>query len=279
MKEKDEEKLLDLLSGKTFSNLEGDELLELQQLEKESPEVAKISKSFELTAVAIQLADLDISEPLPDNLKAKILLEAEKFFGEEQSKQHQQIQNETKVAIDEEKRIPLFGWLGWAVAGVACIALAVNLYLTHFQNPQSTTVSQSSTQTQPKPPSLAEEREKLLSLPDTIMLQWHSPSNPKQILGDLVWNNSAQKGFVRFYNLPANDPSKETYQLWIVDESQKYPIDGGLFNVNTQGEIILPIDTRLKVEKPKMFAVTAEKPGGVVVSDLKRVMAVAKIET
>ncbi|RMG03154.1 MAG: anti-sigma factor, partial [Acidobacteria bacterium] len=77
----------------------------------------------------------------------------------------------------------------------------------------------------------------------------------------------------------ANDPSKETYQLWIVDESQKYPIDGGLFNVNTQGEIILPIDTRLKVEKPKMFAVTAEKPGGVVVSDLKRVMAVAKIET
>lgn len=84
---------------------------------------------------------------------------------------------------------------------------------------------------------------------------------------------------MRFYNLPANDPSKETYQLWIVDESQKYPIDGGLFNVSTQGEIILPIDARLKVEKPKMFAVTAEKPGGVVVSDLKKVMAVAKIET
>jgi anti-sigma-K factor RskA len=82
---------------------------------------------------------------------------------------------------------------------------------------------------------------------------------------------------VRFRNLPVNDKTKETYQLWIFDENQKQPIDGGVFDANEAGEIIIPIDAKLKVQKPKMFAVTAEKPGGVVVSPLEKVMAVAKI--
>ena len=42
-------------------------------------------------------------------------------------------------------------------------------------------------------------------------------------------------------------------------------------------EIVIPIDAKIKVQKPKMFAVTAEKPGGVVVSPLEKVMAVAKV--
>jgi anti-sigma-K factor RskA len=86
---------------------------------------------------------------------------------------------------------------------------------------------------------------------------------------------------MRFRGLPANDPKRETYQLWIFDETQdeKTPIDGGTFNVNDNGEVVIPIDARLAARNPKMFAVTVEKPGGVVVSKREKIVAIAKTET
>ena len=42
-------------------------------------------------------------------------------------------------------------------------------------------------------------------------------------------------------------------------------------------EIIIPIDAKINVKKPKMFAVTVEKPGGVVVSDRQKLVAIAKV--
>lgn len=266
MKER-REKLLDLLSGKTFDSLEEEELKELESLEKEFPEFTKLAKSFELTAAAISLTDLDMSEPLPSRLKEKILQDAENYFRFHESEKYH--------AIETEEKPSFFAWLGWAVAGVACIALAVNVYLTHFQGRED----RNSVQAQQGRLNLIEEREKILSMPDLIKLDWLDPQNPNQVIGDLAWSNSVQKGFVRFYALPVNDPNKEIYQLWIVDENQKYPIDAGLFSVSNQGEVILPIDVRLRVEKPKMFVVTAEKPGGVVVSELKKIVAIAKTET
>ena len=95
--------------------------------------------------------------------------------------------------------------------------------------------------------------------------------------GEVVWDEASQRGYMVFRGLPVNDPRKEQYQLWIFDENQKHPIDGGVFDASESGEIIVPIDAKIKVQKPTMFAVTAEKPGGVVVSPLEKVMAVAKV--
>jgi hypothetical protein len=47
--------------------------------------------------------------------------------------------------------------------------------------------------------------------------------------------------------------------------------------VTKEGEVVIPINAKLQVRKPKMFAVTAEKPGGVVVSKQGKVMAIAKV--
>jgi anti-sigma-K factor RskA len=95
----------------------------------------------------------------------------------------------------------------------------------------------------------------------------------------VVWSDEKQAGYMRFRGLPANDPTKQTYQLWIFDETQdpKTPIDGGTFDVNADGEVIIPINAKLKARKPAMFAVTVEKPGGVVVSDRKNIVALAKV--
>ena len=40
-------------------------------------------------------------------------------------------------------------------------------------------------------------------------------------------------------------------------------------------DVLVPIDAKLRVQKPKLFAITVEKPGGVVVSDQKRIALVA----
>jgi hypothetical protein len=95
--------------------------------------------------------------------------------------------------------------------------------------------------------------------------------------GDVVWSNRSQKGFMRLVGLKPNDPSKEQYQLWIVDSrrSDPQPVDGGVFDVTADGEVIVPIDAKLPIGSVAKFVVTVEPPGGVVVSKLSRVPLVA----
>jgi len=99
--------------------------------------------------------------------------------------------------------------------------------------------------------------------------------------GDIVWSDAKQQGYIRLTGLPKNDPSAAQYQLWIFDENQnpKTPIDGGVFDVTADGEVIIPVNAKLKVRNPSLFAITVEKPGGVVVSLQERVAALAKVET
>ena len=59
---------------------------------------------------------------------------------------------------------------------------------------------------------------------------------------------------------------------------KRYPVDGGVFDVpaNT-AEVVIPIRAALMVRKPAAFAVTVEKPGGVVVSGREHVVALGAI--
>ena len=78
--------------------------------------------------------------------------------------------------------------------------------------------------------------------------------------------------------MPPNDPSQEQYQLWIIDpERDAEPIDGGVFDVASSGEVVVPIQAKLKVLKPAAFAITIEKPGGVVVSTQERLPLLAQV--
>ena len=118
--------------------------------------------------------------------------------------------------------------------------------------------------------------------PDMIKASW-APGNVKDmknISGDIVWSDSKQAGYMRFHGLPVNDKTKQTYQLWIFDETQdaKTPIDGGVFDIQDNGDVIIPITAKLKAVHPKMFAVTMEKPGGAVVSNRDKIPALAKVE-
>jgi anti-sigma-K factor RskA len=131
------------------------------------------------------------------------------------------------------------------------------------------------------PPTAPEERAAMLSHPDALKVSLGVTKDPAAAgaSGDVVWDPVKQRGFLRFAGLKPNDPRRHQYQLWIFDgeRDQRYPIDGGVFNVpEDASEVVVPIRAALLVHDAKAFAVTVEKPGGVVVSDRSRVVALGK---
>jgi len=131
----------------------------------------------------------------------------------------------------------------------------------------------------PPPPSPEVARTELLALPDTTKITWTATQDAtsRGATGDLVWNQSRQTGFMRFVGLTPNDPKQFQYQLWIFDKNrdQAFPVDGGVFDVSSTGEVLVRISPKLAVNDATLFAVTVEKPGGVVVSKRERIVVTA----
>lgn len=105
---------------------------------------------------------------------------------------------------------------------------------------------------------------------DVITVPWGASAEPgyENARGDVVWSDARQEGYLRISGLPINERAHVQYQLWVVDASRDvHPVDGGVFDITTGGELIIPVQARLALNRPTAFAVTLEKPGGVVVSD------------
>ena len=168
----------------------------------------------------------------------------------------------------EKKRSRASVIVPW-VAAAACLLLAVGTWwYTRRPAPAVATAS------------VSEARAKLLaSAKDTSTVAWTATEDPnaKGASGDVVWSQTEQRGFMRFVGLTPNDPTQFQYQLWIFDKDrdQAFPVDGGVFDVSSTGEIIVPIQAKLAVSDATLFAVTIEKPGGVVVSKRERIVVTA----
>jgi anti-sigma-K factor RskA len=131
---------------------------------------------------------------------------------------------------------------------------------------------------------LAAARAALLqNAPDVVTLAWTATADAsaKGASGDVVWSAAQQRGFMRFSGLAANDPKVVQYQLWMFDaeRDERYPVDGGVFDVTAGGDVIVPITPRVRVAQAKLFAVTVEAPGGVVVSKRERIVTTAAPKT
>lgn len=281
MIENTEELKLDLLIKQAVYGLTEEETKQLRELGGDGDDDA----SLEATAAMIAMAGVDAIEQMPAHVLAKISDSADEYFDALPANKGRYADRSNEILGVPPQRSVL-DWLGWAVAAVACVALALNVYFTRLQprgieragGPTPTPTVQES-----MPP--AQMREMLMrTAPDVEQANWTPGPKDKdftQVSGDVVWSDQKQAGYMRFTGLPANDPTRETYQLWIFEENQgdKTPIDGGTFDVSADGEVIIPINARLKAKNPKMFAITVEKPGGVVVSAREKIAAIAKIET
>ena len=143
-------------------------------------------------------------------------------------------------------------------------------------------------------PSLAELRDRLLAEdPEAVTVAWKKAKDDPAVvagkadlemaggLGDVVWSPARQQGFMRFRGLAANDPAAAQYQLWIFDaeRNEAHPVDGGVFDVpvRADGDVVVRIDPRLPIGKATAFAITVERPGGVVVSSRERLPLLAAL--
>lgn len=170
-------------------------------------------------------------------------------------------------------------WVPW-VAAAGCLIVAAFAWLRPVGVREVRVEVPVAVPAQPPPErSMSEERARLLADPSTVTLPFAATKDQASqgASGDVVWNQAQQRGFMRIASLAKNDPGAIQYQLWIFDAERddKYPVDGGVFDVSS-GEVIVPIRSKLAVRRPALFAITVEKPGGVVVSKRERIVLVAK---
>ncbi len=272
MSASNQERLLDLLSDRALEGLAADDLVELSALMGGAND-----ESFDRAAAAVALATIDADEPLPSHLAAKIEADAMRVLPVT-------LGGKTPSLVRASPRRDVVRFAGW-VAAAACLALAAAAWLTRPPAPRAIAPVPpiETLRVEPPPPAAptpTEQRAQLLATSDVLRVDWTATKDPAATgaSGDVVWSESAQRGFMRFHGLAPNDPAKTQYQLWIFDPSQstKTPIDGGVFDVDsTSGEILVPITAKLHVTRPTLFAVTVEKPGGVVVSKRERIVLTA----
>jgi Anti-sigma-K factor rskA len=279
MNEDKKELMLDLLCKQAVYGLNDQETRQLEQLEY----VTADSESIDLTVAALGMIDLNTRQEMPAHLQSKILANAENLFGMRKVTESVVEPPVREIILtDTSASKPWFGWLGWAAAAAACVALAVSIFTPRNQTQFAGVPTPSPTQEEKLDP--AQQRQKLVDAPGQVLMAKLGKGTVKEIadvVGDIVWSDEKQAGYIRVKGLPKNDVNKDTYQLWIFEDNQgsKTPIDGGTFDINADGEVIIPIDAKLKVKNPQMFAVTIEKAGGVVVSERGKIAALAKRET
>jgi anti-sigma-K factor RskA len=270
-----DEALVDLLIKQVTEGLSPAEQRELDALD--SPDITKHLQEFERAAAAISLAGTAPLQAPPPALLAKLEQQASSYVTVRPIATAAR-QAETPRAPRSKARGGSLGWL----AAAACLLLAVIGWLRSPPAPEIPIAQVHETPAvppapPPAPPTPAEERTALLASSTSLKITLGATKDPAAVgvTGDVVWDPATQKGFLHFVGLKANDPGVSQYQIWIFDgeRDKRYPIDGGVFDVpGDSADIVIPIRAAVLVHKPAAFAVTAEKPGGVVVSDRAHVI-------
>ncbi len=255
--------MLDLFAGSALGDLTEEE--ESRLLQTTSAEFHREADEVARTAAAIHLAlHGSTLTPMPRGLRRRVHDELSRRMNDATSDiRLSSAPSSQPVALGDAlgSRREMVAWIVTA----ASLMIAFGFWFSSNWTPQS---------------NLAAKRARLVSTRGTITSEWSAGKTPfeSRVSGDVVWNTTSQEGYMRFVNMPVNDPSKEQYQLWIIDpERDDEPVDGGVFDVTSTGEMIIPIQAKLRVIKPVAFAITIEKPGGVVVSTQERLPLLASV--
>jgi hypothetical protein len=277
-----DERLYDLLIARDtlgLSAAEAGELAELlasvdaAEIEAMEEAVAAIGRAFDAEEPEIDESSV---EPMPESLRTALyasVAAVAPVAPAAQSLTPTQRSVGTKLESDpRDAVIAQLRWssrLGW-LAAAASVVVAAGLLLARGGSSGGGMAGGGTagggTATQPTQP--VGPRQLVDAAPDVVRIPiGATPDGPAGATGEVVWSDRLQQGYMRLSGVPANDSASRQYQLWIVDPSRsKEPVDGGVFDVAAAAEVVVPFSARLPVDDPKVFAITAEKPGGVVVS-------------
>ena len=264
---RDMDRLTELLADEAAAALEASDAPELKGLLERNPGLRR--DEFIRSAALAQVAFLRQApaSPMPPGLRERLTSQGEAAIIRRRGRSTAPIRNIEPTPQPAPRapragspppvtsRTSPAGYLGWALAAMLAVALVV----VRTEGPVA-----------PATPDSITARANLVGeATDVITLPWAVPTAEgyEGVTGDVVWSQSKQQGYLRLANMPVNDPARVQYQLWIVDpDRDKHPVDGGVFNVTSTGEVIIPIQAKLPIRSPRAFAITAEQPGGVVVS-------------
>lgn len=257
------ERLTELLGDRAVVGLDASEQADLENLLREYP--GEDPHGFDLAAAGLELALMRGKiRPMPAGLAARI---------EANATAPTNVTSLRPPAARQRKSggMSVAKWSGW-LAAAACLALAVGSWVWRAPGARTTTATVEK--------SAVEQRAELLTRAGTQRIDWKKTNDPSATAasGDVVFSVAEQRGYMRFRGLAPNDRGKQQYQLWIFDKAQdeRFPIDGGVFDVDpATGDVVVPIHAKLRVTDPTLFAVTVEKPGGVVVSKRDRIVLTA----
>lgn len=242
----------ELDAGRAFGDLDAAESAEWADLAAELGTAG--DPSLDLLAAELEAAELSKTAPaLPPEFAASL---KQRFAAPEARPAS------PRAESPPPGRIVIGPWLGWAVAACLLALLVITRLLP-------------SQEIDGGPPPLVA---RLAEAPDTVRLTLGGAGEPyADAAGEVIWSDSRQEGYMRLANLPANDPTANQYQLWIVDSARdEFPVDGGVFDIPAgPGPVMIPIDAKLAVKNPAAFVITLEQPGGVVRSKQEVVVALA----
>ena len=158
------------------------------------------------------------------------------------------------------------GWLPWACAAAAGIALTVSLTRVSSLNrglaEQQDRLNQQLEQLKVFQRLLSSEKEvtEFVARPGTQITPLAGTDKSPQAAGKILWNAQEKKAFFYASNL-ATPPQGKTYQLWMIAGNK--PIDAGIFAVGPDGSGFLKVSSLSDADKAQKFAVTLEPAGGV----------------
>ncbi len=292
-------RLAELLSDRAVSDLSSEESQELDALLNSIPEAQEIGDNLELELAAAAIDLTFYGETQEEEMPSGLAAQVSKRLMDEVSKREtavgpgSQTGSLNPVRSSSEGPIPgthssspssdnvtqfparanrvswvaLSGWI--AAAAILAFSVVPGLLRPSEKSGDQDVVSGDGSQ---KNPPIEKQFSDLADSPGVIKTEWSTKVEGfEEVTGEVVWDQESQRGFMRFVNMPVNNPTEKQYQLWIVDgkriaaENHQQPVDGGVFDVAKRGEVIVPIEAKLKVFKPAAFAITVEKPGGVVV--------------
>ena len=231
------------------------------------------AEKYELAVAAIDLnyqsSEPEDENPLPEGLRRKVLEGAKKHFeGDPETVVSQKAEPARSNGLTTRE---FWAWLA-AAASITLLLTGWNPFGGPSPSSGGTDVAAELT--------VAEKFEEFVKgeEADLVRVPW-TPQGNSQATGEVVWRDSSQEGYMVFKDLPPNDPLQFQYQLWIFDSKTggSNPVDGGVFDIVSGQESVVPIDARIPIDRPTTFAVTEEIPGGVVVSAQETIPVLAKV--
>ena len=164
-----------------------------------------------------------------------------------------------RVATAARARPSRRGWLTWAAATAAVVALAVMLASGVVASRYEAQLGHMARETAKERERLAALRTQVAALellrdPATRVIELRSTSS--SATARLIWNEKAG-GYLITSNLPPA-PEGKAYELWALGGPQPRP--AGLFNVDPEGRVVQKLEP---AGEAKGFAVTLEPATGV----------------